>query len=61
MHSNVEPVSVEVNVKDCDVVFVRPVTPPVIVVSGGPVSTVNDLVAGVGSGPPALTALTENV
>ncbi len=35
LHSNVAPVSVEVNVNDGAVEFVRPVGPPVMVVSGG--------------------------
>ena len=60
LHSNVAPASDE-NVNDGDVEFVVPVGPPVIVVSGGPVSTVNDLVAGAGSEFPPLMARTENV
>jgi hypothetical protein len=53
LHSKLEPVSDDVNVKDGDVPVVVPVGPPVIVVSGGPVSTVNDLVAGLASVFPA--------
>ena len=49
LHSNVAFGS-DVNVNDGAVEFVVPVGPPVIDVSGGPVSTVNALVAGVGSG-----------
>ena len=60
LHSNVAPAS-DVNVNDGAVTFVTPVGPPVINVSGGPVSTVNALVAGVGSGVPPLMARTENV
>ena len=41
------------NVNDGAVEFVAPVGPPVIVVSGGPVSTVKALVAGEGSTLPA--------
>ncbi len=52
LHWNVAPAS-DVNENDGAVPFVRPVGPPVIVVSGGEVSTVNDLEAGVGSGLPA--------
>jgi hypothetical protein len=52
LHSNVAPASEE-NANDGAVPFVTPVGPPVIVVSGGPVSTVKDLVAGVGSTLPA--------
>ena len=37
-HSNVEPVSVEVNVKLADALVTVPLGPPVIVVSGGVVS-----------------------
>ncbi len=53
LHSNVEFASVAVNVNDGAVEVVAPVGPPVIVVSGGPVSTVKALVAGEGSTLPA--------
>jgi hypothetical protein len=53
LHSNVEPDSVPVNVNDGAVPFVVPVGPPVIDVSGGEVSTVKALVAGVASVFPA--------
>ena len=46
LHSNVEPGSVEVNANDGDALFVVPVGPLVIVVSGAAVSTVNVRVAG---------------
>ena len=50
------------NVNDGAVVVVGPVGPPVIVVSGAAVSTVNDRVAGVVSTLPAASvARTENV
>ena len=62
LHSNVEPVFVEVNANDGDVTFVGPVGPDVIEVSGAAVSTVNDRVAGVASWLPAASlARTENV
>jgi len=62
LHWNVEPASVEVKANDCDVVFVSPATPSVIVVSGATESTVNDRVAGVASVLPAGSmARTENV
>ncbi len=48
LHSNV-PASDDVNVNDGDVTFVVPVGPPVIVVSGATVSTVNDREAAVAS------------
>ena len=61
MHANVEPAS-DVNVNDGAVPFVVPVGPPVIVVSGTAVSTVNDRVAGVASTLPVVSvARTENV
>ena len=60
LHSNVAFGS-DVNVNDGAVELMVPVGPPVRSVSGGPVSTVNDLVAGLGSGVPPLMALTENV
>ena len=51
-----------VNVNDGVVAFVGPVGPPVIVVSGATVSTVNERVAGVASTLPAASgARTENV
>ena len=46
---------------DGAVELIVPVGPLVSSVSGGPVSTVNDLVAGLGSGVPPFIALTENV
>ena len=62
LHSNVEPASVEVNVNDGDAPLVVPVGPPVIVVSGAAVSTVNVRVAGVASTLPAASvARTRNV
>ena len=53
LHSKVEP--------DLDDVKVNDGGPPVIVVSGATVSTVNESVAGVGSVPPGPIARTENV
>jgi hypothetical protein len=62
LHSNVEPLSEDVNVNDGAVTVVVPVGPPVIVVSGAAVSTVNDRVAGLASTLPAPSvARTENV
>jgi hypothetical protein len=62
LHSNVEPGFVELNEHDGDALFVVPVGPPVIEVSGADVSTVNDRVAGDPSTFPAATvARTENV
>ncbi len=56
------PASVDVNVNDGAVAFVVPVGPPVIVVSGATVSTVNVRVAGDGSTLRAASvARTENV
>ncbi len=61
MHSNVAFGS-EVNVNDTFVWLITPVGPPVIVVSGATVSTVNDRVAGDASVfPTASLARTENV
>ncbi len=61
LHSNVAFGS-EVNVNDGAVTFVRPFGPPVIVVSGATVSTVNDRVAGDASVfPTASRARTKNV
>ena len=61
LHSNVAPAS-EVNVNDWFVAVVVPLGPPVIVVSGAAVSTVNVRVAGDASGVPRLSvARTENV
>ena len=61
LHSNVAPASDE-KAKDGEVPFVAPVGPPVIVVSGATVSTVNERVAGEASGLPAASvARTENV
>ena len=48
MHSNVEPAGA-VKLNDAVVALVAPAGPPVIVVSGATVSTVNVRVAGVGS------------
>ena len=45
-----EPSSDDVNVNVCDVPPAVPDGPPVIVVCGATVSTVNELTAGVGSG-----------
>ena len=45
-HSNVEPASVEENVNVALLTLIVPVGPPVIVVSGAVVSTVNERVAG---------------
>ncbi len=60
--NNVDPGSVAVNVNDGLVVVMLPVGPPVIVVSGAAVSTVNVRVAGVASWLPAASlARTENV
>ena len=53
LHSNVEPGLAEVNVNDGEATFVVPVGPPVIVVSGAAVSTVNVRVAGDASTLPA--------
>ena len=62
LHSNVEPASDAVNVNDGAVPFVGPVGPPVIVVSGAAVSTVNAASPGVASTLPAASvARTENV
>ena len=62
LHSNVAPASVAENVNDGAVPLVVPVGPPLIVVSGAAVSTVNARVAGVGSTLPAgSVARTENV
>ena len=62
MHSNVEGVSVELNVNDGEATFVVPVGPPVMVVSGATVSTVNVRVAGEASTLLAPSvARTENV
>ena len=62
LHWNVEPVSEPVNVNDADVAVVVPVGPPVIVVSGAAVSTVNDRDADVASTLPAASvARTMNV
>ena len=61
LHSNVAFGS-EVNVNDTFVWLITPVGPPVIVVSGATVSTVNDRVAGDASVfPTASRARTENV
>ena len=61
-HWNVEPASVAVNVNDGAVAFVTPVGPPVMLVSGAVVSTVNDRVAGLASTLPAVSvSRTENV
>ena len=50
------------NANDGEAPFVVPVGPPVIVVSGAAVSTVNERVAGVASTLPAASvARTENV
>ena len=60
-HSNVAPGSL-VKVNDADVLFVVPVGPPVIVVSGAAASTVNARDAGVASTLPAASmARTRNV
>ncbi len=62
LHWNVDPASVEVNVNDWLLAVVVPVGPPVIVVSGAAVSTVNARVAGVVSTLPVESvARTENV
>ncbi len=62
LHSNVEPASDDVNVNDGDARSSCPLGPPVIVVSGAVVSTVNDRVAGAASTLPAVSfARTENV
>src|SRR5215207_6366536 len=62
LHSNVEPASLAVNVNDGAVPDVVPVGPPVIVVSGAAVSTVNERVAGEPSTLPAPSvARTQNV
>jgi hypothetical protein len=62
LHSNVDPASVAVNVNCGDALPVVPVGPPVIVVSGAAVSTVNDRVAADASGVPRPSvARTENV
>ena len=62
LHSNVEPGLELVNANDGDALFVVPVGPLVIVVSGAAVSTVNERVAGVASTLPAASvARTENV
>ena len=60
LHSNVAPAS-ELNVNDGAVELMVPVGPPRSSVSGGLVSTVNDLVAGLGSGVVPFIALTEKV
>ncbi len=60
LHSNVAFGS-ELNVNDGAVELIVPVGPLMSSVSGGPVSTVNDLVAGLGSGVPPFIALTEKV
>ena len=60
--ANVEPASELWNVNDCEVAVVVPLGPPVIVVSGATVSTVNVRVAGVASTLPAVSyARTEKV
>ena len=51
-HSNVEPASELVNVNVAVLTLIGPVGPPVIVVSGAAVSTVNARVAGVASALP---------
>ena len=62
LHSNVEPGLVEPKPNDGDALFVVPVGPLVIVVSGAEVSTVNARVAGVASTLPAPSvARTEKV
>ena len=53
LHWNVEPASVAENWNDGAVPLVVPLGPLLIVVSGGPVSTVKLRVAGVGSVFPA--------
>ena len=53
LHSNDDPVSVDVNAKDADVADVGPCGPPVIDVSGPSVSTVHSRCAGVWSVLPA--------
>src|SRR5262245_5530819 len=60
-HWNVPPLGVDVNVKVALVLVVGAVGPHAIVVSGGAAVTVQAADAGVGSGPPALTAATWNV
>ncbi len=61
-HSNVAPGFRLVKVNDADVVFVVPVGPLVIVVSGAAASTVNARDAGVASTLPAASmARTRNV
>ena len=62
LHSKVEFGFVEANPKDGDALFVVPVGPLVIDVSGADVSTVKVRVAGVASTLPAVSvARTENV
>jgi hypothetical protein len=62
LHSKVEPGLVELKPNDGDELFVVPVGPLEIEVSGAEVSTVNDRVAGVASTLPAPSvARTENV
>ena len=67
LQANVEPVSLELNVKEALAVVTVPVGPPVIVVSGGVVSpaatfTIHVLEAGDASVLPAASvAWTENV
>ena len=61
-HSNVEPAFEASNVNDGEALLVAPVGPPVIVVSGAAVSTVNVRVAGEASTLPAASiARTANV
>src|SRR5439155_1977550 len=62
LHSNVAPESAEENVNDGVLSVVGPPGPVRIVVSGGPVSTVKDRLAGEGSRLPAPSlARTESV
>jgi hypothetical protein len=61
VHRKIEPVSLELKEKLADAEFDNDGGCDVIEVSGGAVSTVHVQVAGVRSGPAALTALTEKV
>jgi hypothetical protein len=62
LHSNVDPVSEPEKPNDGDALPVVPVGPESLVVSGAAVSTVNERVAGLGSGVPVgSVARTENV
>ena len=60
-HWNVEPASVDVYVNAADVELKEPLGPPVMVVSGGAVLTMNVRVVTGGFGNAASAARTENV